>query len=511
MITRRVHTFIVFPHQLFEDIAPLRDAKEVVLVEEALFFTQVAFHKQKIALHRASMQSYAEYLTAMGIPIRLVQSTEAESDVRELLRRCAESTSTMHVRAYTPDDDWLERRMRTAGAGHGLRLEFVPHAGFINPPDAELPRRKDGSVVQTDWYVRQRKTLRILMEGDKGDKPVGGQWTYDTENRLKYPAKKTPPAVWFPDGNRHTREAEAYTQMHYANNPGSLHSGLLYPVSHADARAWLEDFLVHRFAEFGPYEDAIVAREHWLHHSVLTPMLNIGLLTPAYVVDRALAFAERNAVPLSSLEGFIRQIIGWREFMRLYYVQHGRAQRTRNYWGFTRRIPASFYDGTTGIAPVDMCIRKLLATGYNHHIERLMVLGNFMLLCEFDPDEVYRWFMEMYIDAYDWVMVPNVYGMSQFADGGGMTTKPYISGSNYITKMSDVKRDGEWDVTWDALFWRFMHKQRAFFGTNPRLGMLLKTLDRMPEAKQQQMWRRAEEWDAKMDGGGASDATTSGS
>ncbi|MFM8437618.1 MAG: FAD-binding domain-containing protein, partial [Candidatus Kapaibacterium sp.] len=128
--------------------------------------------------------------------------------------------------------------------------------------------------------------------------------------------------------------------------------------------------------------------------------------------------------------------------------------------------PAAFYDGTTGITPVDACIRKLLDTGYNHHIERLMVLGNFMLLCEFDPDEVYRWFMEMYIDAYDWVMVPNVYGMSQFADGGGMTTKPYISGSNYIAKMSDFKRDGLWDVTWDALFWRFMQKQRTFFGTN---------------------------------------------
>ncbi|MFM7774739.1 MAG: cryptochrome/photolyase family protein [Candidatus Kapaibacterium sp.] len=495
-----MHTFLVFPHQLFEDVSALRDAQATILVEESLFFTQYAFHQQKIALHRASMQYYAHHLGDNGISCRVVASTETSSDIRVLLEILAKNDRVTHITAYTPDDEWLQRRMESSCAKYGVHLRFVPHPGFINTSDALLPRRKDGSIVQTDWYVRERKRLGILIEADTKDKPLGGQWTYDTENRLKYPAKKTPPNVWFPGGNTHTREAEAYTHKYFSNNPGSLRSGLIYPVTHADARLWLEDFLVYRFAEFGPYEDAIVAREHWLHHSVLTPMLNIGLLTPAYVVDRSLEFAGENGIPLSSLEGFIRQIIGWREFMRLYYVQHGREQRTRNFWGFTRRIPAAFYDGTTGITPVDACIRKLLDTGYNHHIERLMVLGNFMLLCEFDPDEVYRWFMEMYIDAYDWVMVPNVYGMSQFADGGGMTTKPYISGSNYIAKMSDFKRDGVWDVTWDALFWRFMQKQRTFFGTNLRLGMLLKTLDRMPEAKRAEMWRKAEEWDAKMDG-----------
>ena len=188
----------------------------------------------------------------------------------------------------------------------------------------------------------------------------------------------------------------------------------------------------------------------------------------------------------NSLEGFIRQIMGWREFIKIVYEREGSKQRTTNYWKFTRKIPANFWKGTTGIPPIDITIQKILKTGYCHHIERLMVLGNFMILCEFDPDEVYRWFMEMFIDAYDWVMVPNVYGMSQFADGGLMATKPYISGSSYVLKMSDFKK-GEWCEIWDALFWNFMNKHRNVISKNPRMAMLLKTYDKMSEEKKKAM------------------------
>jgi deoxyribodipyrimidine photolyase-related protein len=246
------------------------------------------------------------------------------------------------------------------------------------------------------------------------------------------------------------------------------------------------------------YEDAQVAREPVLYHSVLTPMLNIGLLQPQQVLDATLAHAARHAVPLNSLEGFVRQLVGWREFLRIVYEREGRRQRTRNFWGFSRRIPAAFWTGTTGIAPVDIVIQKVLAGAYNHHIERLMVLGNFFLLCEFDPDEVHRWFMEMYIDAYDWVMVPNVYGMSQFADGGLLATKPYLSGSNYLLKMGDWPK-GDWQATWDGLFWRFLHVNRDFFTKNPRLGMLVRTFDKMSETKQAAHLAHAEAFLATLD------------
>ena len=211
-------------------------------------------------------------------------------------------------------------------------------------------------------------------------------------------------------------------------------------------------------------------------------MLNIGLLDPQQIINKAIEAANLYNVPLNSLEGFVRQIIGWREFIHIVYEREGIKQRTTNYWGFTRKIPSSFWTGETGIHPIDTVIKKALKTGYSHHIERLMVVGNFMLLCEFDPDEVYRWFMEMYVDSYDWVMVPNVYGMTQFADGGLMTTKPYISSSNYLLKMGDWNK-GPWQEIWDGLFWRFMHVHRDFFLKNPRLGMLIKIFDKMPVEK----------------------------
>ena len=214
----------------------------------------------------------------------------------------------------------------------------------------------------------------------------------------------------------------------------------------------------------------------------MTPMLNVGLITPDEIVEKSLRFAQENDIPINSTEGFIRQIVGWREFIRGMYECRGSDERTLNHWRFTNKIPSSFYDGTTGIFPIDQTIKKILETGYCHHIERLMILGSFMMLCEFDPDEVYRWFMELFIDAYDWVMVPNVYGMSQFADGGLMATKPYISGSNYLMKMGDYKK-GEWQAVWDGLFWRFMDKHRAFFLQNPRLGMLVRMFDKMPQEK----------------------------
>ena len=211
------------------------------------------------------------------------------------------------------------------------------------------------------------------------------------------------------------------------------------------------------------------------------------------MIDRAIEYAEKANIPVNSLEGFVRQILGWREYIRAVYEAKGVEERTRNYWQHTRKIPISFWAGKTGIAPVDDAIRGLLNTGYNHHIERLMILGNFMLLCEFDPDEVYRWFMTMYIDSYDWVMVPNVYGMSQYADGGLMSTKPYISGSNYILKMSNYQK-GEWSEIWDGLFWRFIHKHYESFSKNPRMSMMAVQVAKMDSTKLNEHLKKANDF-----------------
>jgi deoxyribodipyrimidine photolyase-related protein len=301
---------------------------------------------------------------------------------------------------------------------------------------------------------------------------------------LKYPKDKKVPELAFPAINSFYKEAIDYVQNNFSNNYGIANLKFVYPINFTQSKQWLHQFLTTRFAEFGEYEDAIVDNEYVLHHSVLTPILNVGLITPQQVINEILDYAVKHNISMNSTEGLIRQIIGWREFIRAVYEQKGTQERNTNFWKFTKKIPPSFWTGTTGIEPVDIVIKKVLTTGYCHHIERLMVLGNFMLLCEFDPNEVYKWFMEMFIDAYDWVMVTNVYGMSQFADGGLMATKPYISGSNYLMKMSNFKK-GNWQTIWDGLFWRFMHVHRDFLLSNPRLRMLINTFDKMAVEKRE--------------------------
>ena len=483
---------ILFPHQLFAQLPALQNGEEILLVEEPLFFRQYRFHQLKLAYHRASMRHFAERLQGRGIPVRYIPCSEATSDVRRLIPALAEE-GIVQLRCIDPSDDWLERRIKQAAESRGITVEWSPSPLFLNTVEDLAPffGTAKKSYFHHDFYTAQRKRRGILM--DPAGKPLGGQWSFDADNRQPWPKGKRAPAVALPEADAHWSEAVAYVRQHFPDNPGDLPEAPPYPYTRSGAQRWLADFLQHRFAEFGPYEDAIVRNETILHHSVLTPALNIGLITPGEIVDAALDHGAAAGIPLASLEGFVRQVIGWREFIRGMYAFHGRAERTRNFWGFSRKIPPSFYDGTTGIPPVDDSIRKVLRTGYCHHIERLMVLGNFMLLCEFDPDEVYRWFMELYIDAYDWVMVPNVYGMSQFADGGMMATKPYLSGSAYILKMSDHAK-GPWQDTWDGLFWRFMHVHRDFFGQNPRLGMLLGTWDRMPAEKREKHLRAAEQW-----------------
>ncbi len=480
MPEKQAQIAIVFPHQLYED-GPLRHCERFYLVEESLYFNQYNFHKQKITYHRATMKWYAAYLAEQGKEVNYIDAIDDRSDIRMLISRLS-SAGVQSIAFIDPTDDWLTKRITASCDRANIQYQQYNSPNFINTP-RELQEYFEGRkrFFQADFYAHQRTTRNILMETEK--QPLGGKWSFDAENRKKFPKNTAAPAFSFQSASPFYEEAESYTQKHFSKNYGGLDRTKIYPATHAESKAWLRRFLEERFELFGVYEDAIVAKEHILYHSVLTPMLNTGLLSPVYILQEVLHYASNHEIPLNSLEGFIRQLIGWREYMRAVYLFKGVEERNKNFWGFKRKIPESFWTGTTGIAPVDRTIEKVLRTGYCHHIERLMVLGNFMLLCEFDPDEVYRWFMEMFIDAYDWVMVPNVYGMSQFSDGGLMSTKPYISGSNYLMKMSDYPR-GDWQPVWDGLFWRFMHVHRSFFLSNPRLSMLVKSFDKMPAAKQ---------------------------
>jgi deoxyribodipyrimidine photolyase-related protein len=482
---------IIFPHQLFEQNILAAKCNTIYLIEEWLYFKQYSFHKQKIAFHRASMKFYENFLKSKKFKVVYIDSHNDLADIRKLIQYL-KSKGIQTLEYIDTTDYWLEQRINKACNAHHVEINKNHTPLFINSTE-EIAAYFSGKkrMFQTDFYKHQRLSRNILLKNKQ--KPVGGKWTYDDENRLKFPKGKIPPKIDFSSLNTFYSAAAAYTQKYFPGNYGNLNTNFIYPTTHAESKKWLQTFFKSRFSEFGAYEDAILSKENILHHSLLTPMLNVGLLTPKFVIDEALLYASKHKIPLNSLEGFIRQIIGWREFIRAVYELKGKEERTKNYWGFTRKIPASFWKGTTGIEPIDITIKKVLDTGYCHHIERLMVLGNFMLLCEFDPDEVYRWFMELFIDAYDWVMVPNVYGMSQFADGGLMATKPYISGSNYLMKMSDYKK-GAWQNVWDGLFWKFMHIHRDFFLQNSRLGMLVRSFDKMPDSKQKTHLNIAEQF-----------------
>jgi len=470
---------VIFPNQLFADHPALDRKRPVWLIEDSLFFgdphSPLRFHKHKLMLHRASMKAYAAELMARGFDVTYVDYQPGKTVV-DLI-----PGNVRHLWLADPVDYLLERRLHRWSRQQRAELHILETPMFLTPKEwftSWCDGRK--RYFMSDFYIAQRKRLGILV--DAHGKPEGGQWSYDAENRKRWPDGQSPPPVYVPANNEFREEAERYVQHHFPDNPGTTPS-FWYPITRRQAMESFQHFLTHRFRGFGDFEDAISQSHLVLHHSVLTPALNIGLITPTYVVEQTLAFARKNAVPLNDLEGFIRQIIGWREFMRIVYVREGVKQRTANFWNHTRRLTPAWYYGTTGLDPLDQAIRRVTQHSYCHHIERLMVIGNAMLLCELHPDDIYRWFMELFIDAYDWVMVPNVYGMSQYADGGLITTKPYFSGSNYLKKMSDAK-PGPWCAIWDGLYWRFIDQHRDFFAANPRLSMMVKTLEKMdPERK----------------------------
>ena len=474
---------IIFPNQLFEESNLFLNNKKTYLIEEHLFFKQFNFHKQKLVFHRSSMKNYENYLLSKGIDVAYIETKNQESDIRIFL----DKINVTEINIYHPEDNWLEKRIKKSCKKNNIKINIEENPLFLTAHDDLLPffNPEKKKLFQTSFYKSQRKKMKILIDNDQN--PVGGKWTYDDMNRHKFPKnKKTPTLDYSKLQSENYRDSVNYVQKNFTENFGIINDIQLYPTDFKSSRLWFNDFLKTRFDEFGIYEDAVLIGESIINHSVLSPLINSGLLNPKYVVKNSLEFYKKNKIPINSTEGFIRQIIGWREFIRGVYVSKGSEERTKNYWNFNRKIPKSFYVGNTGIDPIDDTIKKVEKSAYGNHIERLMILGNFMVLCEFDPNEVYKWFMEVFIDSYDWVMVPNVYGMSQFADGGLMSTKPYISSSNYIIKMSDYKK-GEWSDIWDGLFWSFMDKQRDFFKKNPRMRMLISSFDKMDSLKKEKL------------------------
>ncbi len=470
-------TFI-YPNQLFYPHPAISRNRIIFLIEDPLFFKDKKFffnfNKKKILLHYLSMSYYAKKIRTTGYNIKIISHHLLLKDNYTASLIIDNEITEVHIAEIV--DFELNRRIQDASNNTGVKVIRYDNPNFLlNSTDVKNEFADKKFYFMANFYKKQRKRYNILI--DSNTQPLGGKWSLDEQNRKKLPKNislPTDPIIEF-DNDLFT-ESLSSVETHFPDNLGNL-QGFNFACNHEQAAKSFENFLDKKLELFGPYEDAIPKTNSTLFHSVLTPFLNIGLINPKKVLDLVIEKSKEKLIPLNSLEGFIRQIIGWREFIRGIYQESGVKQRTNNFWKFNKKIPSSYYKGETGLAPVDFVIKKSINSAYAHHIERLMIMGNIFVLMRICPDEVYKWFMELYIDAYDWVMVPNVYGMSQFADGGLMSTKPYISGSNYILKMSDYKKGG-WSNVWDALYWEFINDKRSFFLKNPRMAMMVRLYDK---------------------------------
>tara|TARA_Y100001968_G_scaffold308727_1_gene327859 strand:+ start:12300 stop:13790 length:1491 start_codon:yes stop_codon:yes gene_type:complete len=475
---------IVFPNQLFKESPLIKLGLDIIMIEDSLFFGndkyfELVNHINKLIFLKASMHCYKKYLEELGSKVIYIENQSGFTTNDYLNQYVAKNYKTINI--INPHDYLITRRLNKFAEISGININIHESPMFITQSELIKKFEKNPKKpLMARFYENQRKSLNILIDSE--DSPVGGKWSFDELNRKKLPKSiKVPKINNCVKNNLISNIEQKIVNFNYKFVGTSQY--FFYPTNFKEVDKWLDDFFENRFNLFGDYEDAISKNEDFLWHSLLSPLLNIGLITPKEVIDKALIYADKYNVPLNSLEGFIRQIIGWREFICLVYKKYGNEMRKKNFWNFANNpIPKSFYNGETGILPVDNVIKKILKFGYCHHIERLMILGNFMLLCNIHPDQVYKWFMEMFIDSYDWVMVPNIYGMSQFSDGGIFSTKPYISGSNYIKKMSDYK-NGEWCKIWDGLFWKFIKDNENYFRKQYRLAMLTRNLDKMGQEK----------------------------
>ncbi len=489
-MTKSAH--LVYPHQLFlQEFLP-EGVSTVFVIEDPLYFGSdqqypVFFHKQKLMLHRASMRRYIEeVLWPANLDVQYIEFNELvdSGDIMQKLR------GFESVTVFDVVDDVLQRRLQAANS----TVPGTPILQFLDTPNFYLKRQevtdyfaRSKQTSFASFYQWQRERWNILI--GENYKPEGGKWIFDSENRKRLPKDHVVPTFEVFGSNKYVDEARHYVSKNFPNNPGE-DTDFCWATSHPEAESWLAEFIHKRLENFGTYEDAMDGKAPWAYHSGLTPALNIGLLQPKQIIDAVLLAHAKKPRPLASIEEFIRQILGWREYVRGTYQTRHVPLRTANIFEHKRKLTQDWYQGTTGIPPVDDVIKKIHARGYAHHVERLMIIGNIMFLSQIDPKEVYQWFMEMSIDGYDWVIVPNVYGMSQYADGGSMSAKPSASGSNYILQMSYYQKD-DWCDIWDGLYWDFIEKNRLSLSKNPHMNIIVSMLDRIDEDRRRIIGYRA--------------------
>lgn len=499
---------LILGDQLSLEIAALREADKardiVLMAEVASEASYVPHHPKKIAFLFAAMRKFADHLRADGWNVRyttLDDPRNAGSIPGEILRAC-EDARAEEALATEPG----EFRLIAALEDMPIPVHQFPDDRFLCS-HAEFAAWAEGrKELRMEWFYREmRRKTGLLMDGDR---PEGGKWNFDHDNRKPPPGSiNATPMQFAPDAT--TQDVLTLIASHFPDNFGTL-TPFWFATDSAQARQALTHFIQTALPHFGDFQDAMMKGERFLYHSIISLYLNAGLLGWREVCEAAEKAYRDGHAPLNAVEGFIRQIIGWREYMRGIYFLEGPEYTSRNVLGHTRDLPAFYWSGDTDMLCLSEAITQTRDEAYAHHIQRLMVTGNFALLAGVDPHRVHEWYLAVYADAYEWVEAPNVIGMSQFADGGLVGSKPYVSGGNYINKMSDYCKSCRYDVKektgegacpFNALYWHFLDRHAGRFSKNPRMAQMYRTWGRMVEEKQTETRASAGAFLAKLDKG----------
>ncbi len=462
------------------------------VMEEASY---VRHHKKKLALVFAAMRHFAEELRGQGWMVDYVRLDDDGNtgSLRGEVERALKRHEAGCVRLTEPGEWRLKSDIDCWAADLGVRVEVLEDDRFICSHDRFRRWAQGRKSLRMEYFYRDMRRDTGLLVDDDGE-PEGGQWNYDHDNR-----KTASPDLFMPrlpqfKPDAITREVLDMVADRFADNFGDLEP-FGYAVTRADAQAALDHFITKALPRFGDYQDAMLEGEDHLYHSVLSPYINIGLLDPLQVCRRAVVAYEAGEAPLNAVEGFVRQIIGWREYVRGLYWLKMPEYRDLNFLAGDRPLPAFYWTGATDMACLAAAIGQTKRLAYAHHIQRLMVTGNFAMLVGCSPQAVHEWYLAVYADAYEWVELPNTLGMSQFADGGLMASKPYAASGNYISKMSDhcgncrysvSKKTGEGACPFNALYWDFLARNEDKLKGNPRMGQMYATWNRMGEDKQRE-------------------------
>ena len=512
MVSDRPRLVLVLGDQLSPDLSALRNADRdrdvVVMAEVAEEASYVPHHPKKIAFCFAAMRKFAARLREDGWTVaytRLDDPDNAGSITGELLRRTEEHDAGEIL--MTEPGEWRLRQNTDAIPTQYRRYTDTRFIASQEEFDAWAEGRKE---LRMEWFYREmRRKTGLLMDGDK---PLGGKWNFDHDNRKPAPKQagdlfSEGPLRFEPDDT--VAEVLDLVEEKFENNFGNLRP-FWFATDADQAQAALDHFIAHRLSTFGDYQDAMLADDRYLSHAVIGLYLNAGLLDPLEVCQAAEKAYRNGDVPINAAEGFIRQILGWREFVRGIYFREGPDYARRNVLNHQRKLPWFYWGGETRMRCIAKTVEQTRTDAYAHHIQRLMVTGNFALLAGLDPHEVNEWYLAVYADAYEWVESPNVTGMTLFADGGIVASKPYAASGSYINRMSDYcgdcaysvsKKTGEGACPFNLLYWGFLIRHRDRFENNPRMAQMYRTWDRMDEDRRETVLKEAEDFLDRMSAG----------